>query len=315
MTLRTKAIWRNACSPCMNCATRDPLTKVSNCAEFDRMLPSFLDTHGELNLLCSLVICDIDHFKRINDTFGHQAGDEALIEFAAVLKEHSREGDLVSRYGGEEFVMLLADCTVEQAARRADELRREVAAQPRAMLNSTCMTASFGVTESQPGDTPESMLRRADRALLQAKENGRNRVIQMLRGGMKDVHIKTDALSRFLGRDATRGNLEARLVSSVPLEVAIAKLRGFISDRKANLVRINETEVLLHLDVLPSGQTARRSDRPTTFVVELRLSDLKPDAKEAKSQPQQRGTLVDVNVQPKRRRDRRTQDIERRTLG
>ena len=293
-------------------ATRDPLTKVSNRAEFDRMLPSFLDTHGEMGLVCSLVICDIDHFKRINDTHGHQAGDDALIEFAAVLRSHSREGDLVARYGGEEFVMLMADCNVEQSARRADELRREIAAQPRSMLEGACMSASFGVTESQPGDTPENMLRRADRALLQAKENGRNRVIQMCSGGMRDVHIKTDALSRFLGRDATRGNLESRMISAVPLEVAVAKLRGFISDRKAHLVRIEETEVTLHLEVAPGG-AAKRSDRPTTFIVELRLSELKPDSRE-NPKVAQRGTLIDVSLQPKRRRDRRLQDIERRSV-
>ena len=74
-------------------------------------------------LPCSLIICDIDHFKRINDTFGHQAGDEVLIAFAALLRRHCRSGDLVARYGGEEFVMLCADCDNATATRRAEELR------------------------------------------------------------------------------------------------------------------------------------------------------------------------------------------------
>ena len=91
-------------------ATRDPLTQVANRAEFDRIHASCVESHLERRLPCSLVICDIDHFKRINDNFGHQAGDEVLIAFAALLRRHCRSGDLVARYGGEEFVMLCADC-------------------------------------------------------------------------------------------------------------------------------------------------------------------------------------------------------------
>ena len=85
-------------------ATKDPLTQVANRAEFDRTLEMFVAAHLERRLPCSLVICDIDHFKKINDTYGHPAGDEALKSFAALLKGYCRPGDLVARYGGEEFV-------------------------------------------------------------------------------------------------------------------------------------------------------------------------------------------------------------------
>ena len=265
-------------------ATRDPLTKVSNRAEFDRMLPSFLETHADMELVCSLVICDIDHFKKINDTYGHQAGDDALIAFASLLRSHSRNGDLVARYGGEEFVILLADCGVETAARRADELRREIAGISQPMLEGASITASFGVAESQPGDTPEAMLRRADRALLQAKENGRNRVIQMGGGGMKDVHIKTDALSRFLGHDASRGNLEARLVSSVPLEVAVAKLRRIHlgSARRSGAHRRNRGHAA-------SGHSTGRRRPPTPLrtrnVLHRRIATQHAEARRPRNRP------------------------------
>src|SRR5688572_25780389 len=91
-------------------ATRDALTQVANRAEFDRLLQSSVESHLERRLPCSLIICDLDHFKRINDTFGHPAGDEVLVGFGALLRRHCRSGDLVARYGGEEFVMLCPDC-------------------------------------------------------------------------------------------------------------------------------------------------------------------------------------------------------------
>lgn len=87
-------------------ATKDPRTQVANCAEFDRTLALFVQAHVEQQLPCSLVICDIDHFKSINDTYGHQAGDEVLKLFGQMLKGECRQGDLVARYGGEEFVLL-----------------------------------------------------------------------------------------------------------------------------------------------------------------------------------------------------------------
>ena len=91
-------------------ATRDPLTNVANRAEFDRVHTEFVETHLERGLPCALIMCDIDHFKKVNDTYGHQAGDEALVYFASLLQRSARPGDLVARYGGEEFVMLCADC-------------------------------------------------------------------------------------------------------------------------------------------------------------------------------------------------------------
>ena len=130
-------------------------------------------------------MCDIDHFKSINDNYGHQAGDDVLRNFAQLLKSECRPGDLVSRYGGEEFVVLCADCNNAAAARRADELRKMISELAQPALNGKEITVSFGVTEIQAGDTPDSMLRRADRALLEAKRLGRNMVVQ-LGNGMSD---------------------------------------------------------------------------------------------------------------------------------
>ena len=167
------------CQSLADKASRDPLTQVANRAEFDRVHAMFVTAHQQQQVPCSLLMCDLDRFKSVNDTYGHQAGDEAIKSLASLLKGECHPGDLVARYGGEEFVMLLADCDNTTASRRADQVRLALAqvAQPR--MNGKTITVSFGVTEIQPGDTAETMLRRADRALLIAKENGRNQVVQL----------------------------------------------------------------------------------------------------------------------------------------
>jgi len=133
--------------------TKDPMTKVANRAEFDRMQALFIETHRQAKQPCSLIMVDIDHFKNINDTFGHQAGDEAIISMANLLSSMCRSGDLVARYGGEEFVVLCADCSNADAARRAEQLRKKLSETQHACLGNKRITASFGVTELQSGDT------------------------------------------------------------------------------------------------------------------------------------------------------------------
>jgi diguanylate cyclase (GGDEF)-like protein/PAS domain S-box-containing protein len=160
-------------------ATRDPLTQVANRAEFDRVHAMFVAAHQQQQVPCSLLICDLDHFKLVNDNYGHQAGDEAIKSLANLLKGSCRPGDLVARYGGEEFVMLCADCDNAAAARRADQVRKALGQMRQLEMGGHCVTVSFGVTEIQPGDTPETMLRRADRALLMAKAKGRDQVVQL----------------------------------------------------------------------------------------------------------------------------------------
>src|SRR5208282_6666056 len=99
----------------------------------------------------SLLMCDLDHFKLVNDTYGHQAGDEVIKSLAALLKGACHPGDLVARYGGEEFVMLLADCDNTTASRRADQIRLALSLVRQPKMNGHSITVSFGVTEIQPG--------------------------------------------------------------------------------------------------------------------------------------------------------------------
>ena len=255
-------------------ATRDLLTKCANRAEFDRVLPLFVATHLEQGVPCSMIMCDIDHFKGINDTFGHQAGDEALTCFGSLMRRHARAGDLVARYGGEEFVLLCADCDNATATRRAETLRKKLAEQPQKPLSNRCITASFGVTEVQPGDKPETFLRRADRALLQAKDNGRNIVVQLGTGIGEEESAKSRPswLRWFAGRPGEQV-LERELVTAVPLAIAAEKLRGFVADHSAEIMSIDENKVHLKIDEQHAPLMRRWSDRPVPFLIELTFNE------------------------------------------
>lgn len=284
--------------------SKDPLTQVANRAEFDRMLVNFVAAHQESNLPCSLIMCDIDHFKHINDKFGHQAGDAAIITFAALLKSMCRSGDLVARYGGEEFAVLCADCTNASAARKAELIRRRLSELKHTYLGQKCITASFGVTELQTGDTPETMLRRADRALLQAKDQGRNQVVQ-LGGGMTDEREKKSwwPFQVWTGRAL----VEATLKTAVPLEVAVQKLRGFVSDQNAKILHTKQNEMSMELTDRYTSANRRKTDREVAFTITLQFSE--KQVQRTNSQGFAAGnyveTHVDVTIHPRRDRDRR----------
>ncbi|WP_112188326.1 sensor domain-containing diguanylate cyclase [Ralstonia sp. GX3-BWBA] len=129
----------------------------------------------------SLLVVDVDHFKRVNDTYGHPAGDAVLIEIARTLRVNSRPIDSVGRYGGEEFLVVLPDTTTLQATSIAERLRSTVEALEIATLEGPIRcTISLGLASCEPGRnlcTPTDLIMRADAALLAAKRLGRNRVI------------------------------------------------------------------------------------------------------------------------------------------
>ena len=122
----------------------------------------------------SLIMLDLDYFKRVNDTYGHDVGDRLLKEVAQLIGHHLRDPDQLSRWGGEEFLVLVPETVLEQAQQLA--VRLKCAIETHQFEKAGGVTASFGVAAHQKGDTPETLLKRADRALYQAKSNGRNRV-------------------------------------------------------------------------------------------------------------------------------------------
>jgi diguanylate cyclase (GGDEF)-like protein len=290
-------------------ATKDPLTQVANRAEFDRVHEAFITTHQEQQVPCSLIMCDLDHFKQVNDTYGHQVGDEAIKTVARLLRNACRPGDLVARYGGEEFVMLCADCDNATTTGRAEQIRKTLSQTPEPKMENRSVTASFGVTEIQPGDTAETMLRRSDRALLMAKAKGRNQVVQLGVGSNSDQAVRKKGLF-WTERARPAAVLEQDMITPVPIAMTIEKLRGFVADHRAKIIAIDGNRVKLEINDQASP-TRRGSDRPVTFLVDLRLEE-EAFTKAEPDDPNASGisrTRIHVTISPRKNRDRRRADI------
>jgi diguanylate cyclase (GGDEF)-like protein/PAS domain S-box-containing protein len=296
--------------------TKDPMTKVANRAEFDRMLALFIEAHEQAGLPCSLIMADIDHFKVINDTLGHQAGDEAIITVANLLTQACRSGDLVARYGGEEFALLCADCDMAESAARAEQIRKKIAEATFASLGTRKITSSFGVAQLQSGDTPETLLRRSDTALLMAKEQGRNQVVQL--GNAAEQSQAPRRKWWDFGFLRATPLIEAKLTTEVPIDIAIEKLRGFVSDQQAKIVSIRDNRVEIELSSDRIGQQRRKADRPTAYRVELTFSEdrLEKTNSFGLAAGSYAQTHVDVSIRAKKRRNRRRDDqLERARMA
>ncbi|WP_213939907.1 GGDEF domain-containing protein [Pseudomonas sp. dw_612] len=158
-------------------ALRDPLTDTGNRVAMDQTLQREIEMSRRHLQPLSLLMLDIDHFKRVNDSHGHSAGDEVLKAVAASIKGQLRNVDMVFRFGGEEFLILLSNTTREAAAMVGERLRFAAQAQEyRADGQSIELTVSLGCSTLLPGESAESLLRRADSALYVAKREGRNRL-------------------------------------------------------------------------------------------------------------------------------------------
>jgi diguanylate cyclase (GGDEF)-like protein len=160
-------------------AMLDPLTGVFNRRSFFDLAERALSQALRHSRPLSLVLLDLDHFKRINDTHGHLTGDGVLKHFVAVVQAGLRKGDLLSRYGGEEFCVLLPDAAAEDAGALAERLRAAVEASPyRGGDSPVWITISAGVASVRPSDQAlTSVVQRADAGLYAAKREGRNRVV------------------------------------------------------------------------------------------------------------------------------------------
>ena len=158
----------------------DALTGLSNRRMFDETLRMRIDeARAQKTELC-LLLCDIDHFKKVNDTWGHQTGDQILRFLGSALQAHARPDFLVSRYGGEEFAMIMPRVDMRTAAHIAETMRVAISTK-RLRRRSTNddlgqVTVSMGIARLAPSDTPAGMIERADACLYASKRNGRNQV-------------------------------------------------------------------------------------------------------------------------------------------
>ncbi len=160
-------------------ATRDPLTGAFNRRYFNDHFSRLIKHSEESRQPVSLIIADIDRFKSINDTYGHQVGDAVLQEFMRRIGLSTRGSDLVARLGGEEFAVVASDADLPTAGRVAERLRASIADKPFQISDDRTIqvTCSFGVAVTEPGETMSDVFGRADAALYEAKSGGRNRVV------------------------------------------------------------------------------------------------------------------------------------------
>jgi two-component system, cell cycle response regulator len=156
----------------------DFLTGLANRQRIMKLLSNSYQKRKRENMPLSVIMADLDRFKSVNDEYGHQVGDIVLQTVAARIAAAVREKDIIGRYGGEEFIVVLADKNLDQAAQIAERIRMQIADTPIKTPNiSINMTISLGVAEAYGNEHMGKLIARADSALYQAKMNGRNSVV------------------------------------------------------------------------------------------------------------------------------------------
>ncbi len=155
-------------------ATIDELTGLNNRHSLEAKLSAEMERSARYHEPLSIILFDIDHFKHVNDTWGHPTGDEVLKKIARITRDHVREPDDLFRWGGEEFLLVTPHTTLEGALILAEKLRKSIAST--AFPDVGAVTASFGVAQSLPGESREDWFKRADQALYRAKNTGRDKV-------------------------------------------------------------------------------------------------------------------------------------------
>lgn len=156
-------------------ATHDPLTGASNRRALEKKLEWVVQMQQREKRKISLIILDLDHFKRINDRFGHAVGDNVLVRFTELIRSRIRKTDTLFRFGGEEFVVIAENTEMPEALQLAEQLRSEV--ENTQLLPGEAITTSVGIADYQNNENRNAWFKRADKALFEAKQLGRNRVI------------------------------------------------------------------------------------------------------------------------------------------
>jgi diguanylate cyclase (GGDEF)-like protein/PAS domain S-box-containing protein len=156
-------------------SSHDKLTSIYNRAKFDELLEQAIREYKQEGLLFSLAILDIDHFKKVNDNYGHLVGDSVLIESVKSIKDTIRRSDILARWGGEEFVLLLPNTSIKEAKSILEKIRASIEATTFEKVGH--ITISAGVSQMSREETSTTLLKKIDDALYEAKESGRNRVV------------------------------------------------------------------------------------------------------------------------------------------
>jgi diguanylate cyclase (GGDEF)-like protein len=215
-------------------ASTDPLTGLANRRAFSERLSAEIARANRHDRNLSIVLLDLDHFKRINDEHGHQAGDRALVRFAELLRAHTRDGELSARIGGEEFAWLLPETDQAGAYAAADRIRAALENEPFPDLGT--LTLSAGVRSAGPSDDVDALINDADQALYRAKKSGRNMTLiydahtrQTLAGA--HAPVAKPATPPATGSGLGDHHHEMTVIAHSPREAAIAPQPGRTSAR------------------------------------------------------------------------------------
>ena len=226
-------------------ASRDPLTNLSNRGELETQLALMVSDFASQSdpEPFSVMFLDVDFFKSINDTHGHTVGDAVLVDVARHLQQETYSGELVARYGGEEFVVLCPETRMDDVIKRAERIRSSLGRTPMGNESHLKVTASFGVTEIEPGDSVESVLSRADMALYQAKEDGRDRTRSLTHAdqllGKEQPEAEPAEVDPFV--------YSAAFTACIGADMIAYKLGGFVNDLDATLVEVAPKRAVIRL--------------------------------------------------------------------
>ncbi|WP_032139449.1 PleD family two-component system response regulator [Rickettsia tamurae] len=173
---------RNDLEQSVNLAAKDGLTGLFNRRYFDIHLKQMIEKANKESIKLYLLMCDIDNFKHVNDTYGHQAGDKVLTIVSRILKNTLRVTDLIARFGGEEFTILLTDIDISKAIETAERVRVKIEYMDfhiEDQIEPLKKTISIGVTEYKKEESIESFIERADKAMYEAKTTGKNKIVKL----------------------------------------------------------------------------------------------------------------------------------------
>ena len=158
-------------------ANRDGMTSLLNHRASLQELNSMIKTAQRYKYKLCMIMMDIDFFKSINDTYGHQAGDIVILKIATIIKKNIRQSDTAGRYGGEEFILILHDSDLKTSTQLSERIRVEIESLKISEIENTKVTMSFGISQLQTNTDSRELIKKADLALYAAKEQGRNRVV------------------------------------------------------------------------------------------------------------------------------------------
>lgn len=247
-------------------ATRDPLTGLANRAEMETQLTRVTEESKVKGAIpFSVIFLDIDHFKNINDQHSHQVGDQVLVDVAHLIEDELYSGEIIARFGGEEFVVICPETLLEDAYQRAERLRRTIQATSPGGLK---VTASFGVAQFEHPDTAETLLCRADAAMFDAKKSGRNKTCQRLfrdkaQGGPSTAVVKEVAEDPY--------ELNGSFKTTVASDLVFHRISGFASANHAKVwdVKPDGCQLSVGETTFFGGWGATESKQPVQITIKI----------------------------------------------